>query len=229
MKLLRVSMAFAAFFLAQTVLAQGGPPNGKGPIGRLQSTVEDLDSRVGNVEEVTERIGEIDGLTARIEALEADAHTAPDPSVAWRTYCRRTIFTVLVGDLTNIDALRTIELVQTASFIPDDLASPEIGTIDIDAVSVTLGALRKDDSAVLFGPFVGMGLDATYEQAGTRIDVTFQDGDVLTLYGGKDGSLLHGTNVLRADNLLDVVIVEAHFVEIDGVDATCGDEVVAAF
>jgi hypothetical protein len=202
MKLLRVSMAFAAFFLAQTVLAQGGPPNGKGPIGDLR---------------------------ARVEALEAAAHAAPDPSVAMRTYCRRTIFTILVNISADPGALRKLESVQLASFIPDDLAIPGIGTVDIDAVSLTIGTLRKTHTATLFGPIVGGDFDPTYQQAGTRIDVTFADGDVLTLYGSKDGSLLHGTNILRADNLSDVVIVESHFVEIDGVDATCGDEVVAAF
>ncbi len=214
MKFLRVSMAIAAFVLAQPVLAQGGPPNGKGPIGRLQSAVEELASQIGDVE----------ALTARVEALEDDAHTAPDPSVAMRTYCRRTIATVLVGDQGHPDALRKVEFVQTASFVPNDLETPEIGMVDVVSASITIGALRKDNLALLFGPFfVGNEFQAAYQQAGTRIDVTFSDDDVLTLYSSKDGSLLHGTNVLRAQNLLDVVVIESHFVEIDGVEAQCGD------
>jgi hypothetical protein len=222
MKLLRVSMAIAAFVLAQPVLAQGGPPNGKGPIGRLQSAVEELASQIGDVE----------ALTARIEDLEELAHDAPDSSVAWRTYCRRNIITIFLGnpDPGIPGRLVTIESVQTASFVADGLETPEVGEVEIDTVTRTVGVLTKFDTTALFGPFDDPLADADYQQSGTRIDVTFDDGNVLNLYGSKDGSLLHGTNVFQEPNrfdpnFMDVVVVESVFAEIDGVDATCGNPV----
>lgn len=232
MKFLRVSMAIAAFVLVQPVLAQGGPPNGKGPIGRLQSAVEELASRIGDVEALTARIEEIDDLAARIEDLEELAHDAPDSSVAWRTYCRRSIITISLGnpDPGIPGRLVTIESVQTASFVADGLETPEVGEVEIDTVTRTVGVLTKFDTTALLGPFDDPPVDADYQQSGTRIDVTFDDGNVLNLYGSKDGSLLHGTNIFQEPNrfdpnVMDVVVVESVFAEIDGVDATCGNPV----
>ena len=253
MRLIPVFIAVAAFVLAQPVLAKGGPPNGAGPIGRLQAAVDALTSQVGaleakdfqtgsDVNALTMRVSDLEkntlglderladlekntlGLDERVAALEDNAHLPPNLDVAGRTYCRTSSTTFLIG-IPNFSAEILVKTVarQLATFDPAEVP----GSVNFEPVSIVTATQGDNGVITLEENPLGDTVPATYTQTGTQLDVTFPSGNTLTHHVSSDGSSMHGWRIAPAiRNPANAMLIESTLVEIDSMTgAQCGADV----
>jgi hypothetical protein len=165
MRLFKIILMASAVFMTQVCMAEGPPFNSPGPFGDIQ--------------------GQLDDFAARVQALE-DA--APTQSVEGRDYC----FVLNVQIMRGRAPSASEELQNNVVRRKVNFAN---GTVAGALISNVLNN-QLDDGTVLAGTAAPVpNLLATYVQTGSKIDVTFGNGDTTNWYVSKDGSLIHGAMI----------------------------------
>ena len=165
MRLFKITLMSSAVLMTQVCMADGPPFNSPGPFGDIQ--------------------GQLDDFAARVQALE-DA--APTQSVEGRDYC----FVLNVQIMRGRAPSASEELQNNVVRRKINFAN---GTVAGALISNVLNN-QLDDGTVLAGTAAPIpNLLATYVQTGSKIDVTFDNGNTANWYVSKDGSLIHGAMI----------------------------------
>lgn len=165
MRLLKIACLTVAVFSAQLSMADEPPLNSPGPLGDIQAQLEEL--------------------MTRTQALE-DA--APRQSVEGRHYC-------FVLNL-QVTRARTADMSEE---LQDNVIRRKVlfagGLFSGDLISDVLNNMQDDGLIVTETANTLPSVQASYTQSGSKIDVTFGNGETANWYVSKDGSLIHGSMI----------------------------------
>jgi hypothetical protein len=165
MRLFKIILMTSAVLMTQVCMAEEPPLNSPGPFGDIQMQLDDF--------------------ATRVQALE-DA--APTQSVEGRDYC----FVLNVQIMRGHAPSASEELQNNVVRRKVNFAN---GTVAGALISNVLNN-QLDDGTVLAGTAAPIpNLLATYVQTGSKIDVTFDNGNTANWYISKDGSLIHGAMI----------------------------------
>ncbi len=165
MQLSKIALLFLAVFAAEACIADDAAPKPWEANWKIQ--------------------GQLNGLAARMQALE-DA--APTQSVEGRDYCFVLNVQIMRGRAPDAsEELQNNVVRRKVNFAN--------GTVAGALISNVLNN-QLDDGTVLAGTAAPIpNLLATYVQTGSKIDVTFDNGNTANWYVSKDGSLIHGAMI----------------------------------
>ena len=165
MRLSKIAMLFLAVFAAEASIADGATHKPWEVYWKIQR--------------------QLNSLAARTQALE-DA--APTQNVEGRDYCFVLNVQIMRGRAPDAsEELQNNVIRRKVNF--------SSGAVQGALISGVLNN-QLDDGTVLAGT-AGLvpNLLATYVQTGSKIDVTFNNGDTANWYVSKDGSLIHGAMI----------------------------------